>query len=61
MNKTKERSKNIKLRWGETKILKGGGGGEAGGGGVCKMCGVGILKWGAETPLQTMSYTQIEI
>ena len=52
MNKTKERSKNIKLRWGETKILKGGGG---------KLWGVGILKWGAETPLQTMSYTQIEI
>ena len=59
MNKTKERSKNIKLRWGETKILKGGGGESGGGGG--RVGGVGTLKWGAETPLQTMSYTQIEI
>ena len=36
------------------KDFKGGGGGG-------KLCGVGTLKWGAETPLQTMSYTQIEI
>ena len=35
------------------KDFKGGGGGQ--------LCGVGTLKWGAETPLQTMSYTQIEI
>ena len=34
------------------KDFKGGGG---------QRCGVGTLKWGAETPLQTMSYTQIEI
>ena len=39
MNKTKERSKNIKLRWGETKILKGGGGGGGVGGGEHKMGG----------------------
>ena len=37
MNKTKERSKNIKLRWGETKILKGGG--QAVWGGYLKMGG----------------------
>ena len=35
------------------KDFKGGGGG--------KLWGGGTLKWGAETPLQTMSYTQIEI
>ena len=37
------------------KDFKGGGGGGG------QRCGVGTLKWGAETPLQTMSYTQIEI